>query len=70
MTQPIKLGRLRINQLVADGDGESKMRFNGLKDYIETDNLNMLPLNSDTVSEFIVQYTADIEEEKESEEDE
>lgn len=70
MKQPIKLGRFRIKQLVTDGDGESKMKFNGLKDYIETDNLNMLPLNSDTVSEFIVQYTADIEEEKESEEDE
>lgn len=63
----ITLGRFRVKQTVIDGDGESKIKLNGLKDYIETDNLNLLPLNSDTVSEFVVLYTADVELENESE---
>ena len=63
----IKLGRFRIKQTVIDGDGESKIKLNGLKDYIETDNLNLLPLNSDSVSEFVVLYTADVELESEEE---
>lgn len=57
----VKLGRFRIKQIVIDGDGESKLKFNGLKDYIEVDNLNMLPLNTDSVSEFIVMYRADVD---------
>lgn len=64
----IRLGRFRIKQTVIDGDGESKIKLNGLKDYIETDNLNLLPLNSDSVSEFVVLYTADVELESEDEE--
>lgn len=65
MKKPIPLGMFRIKQTVIDGDGESKIKLNGLKDYIETDNLNLLPLNSDSVSEFIVLYTADVELESE-----
>lgn len=64
----IALGRFRVKQTVIDGDGESKIKLNGLKDYIETDNLNLLPLNSDSVSEFVVLYTADVELESEDEE--
>lgn len=64
----ITLGRFRVKQTIIDGDGESKIKLNGLKDYIETDNLNLLPLNSDSVSEFVVLYTADIELESEDEE--
>lgn len=60
----INLGRFRIKQLTTDGDGESKIKFNGLKDYIEVDNLNLLPLNSDSVSEFVVLYSADIDTEE------
>lgn len=63
----ITLGRFRIKQTVIDGDGESKIKLNGIKDYIEVDNLNMLPLNSDSVSEFIVLYTSEIELESEEE---
>lgn len=63
----IKLGRFRIKQTTIDGDGESKIKLNGLKDYIETDNLNLLPLNSDSVSEFVVLYSSDIELESEEE---
>ena len=45
--KPMKLGMFRIKQLIIDGDGESTLKFNGLNDYIEMDNLNLLPLNND-----------------------
>lgn len=57
----IKLGTFRIKQIVIDGDGESKIKFNGLNDYVEMDNLNLLPLQSDDVKEFNVLYEADVE---------
>lgn len=56
----LSLGIFRIKQIIIDGDGESKLRFNGLSDYIEMDNLNMLPLNSDEVKEFVVMLTAEV----------
>lgn len=58
---PMKLGLFRIKQIVVDGDGESTIKFNGLNDYIEMDNLNLLPLNSDENKEFVVLMEADIE---------
>lgn len=57
----LPLGIFRIKQIIIDGDGESKLRFNGLSDYIEMDNLNMLPLNSDEVKDFMVMLTAEVE---------
>ena len=60
---PMKLGTFRIKQIVIDGDGESVLKFNGLNDYIEMDNLNLLPLNSDENKEFVVMMAAEIEEE-------
>lgn len=65
MKKVIALGRFRVKQTVIDGDGESKIKLNGLKDYIETDNLNLLPSSSDSVSEFVVLYKADVELENE-----
>ena len=62
---PMKLGMFRVKQIVVDGDGESTIKFNGLNDYIEMDNLNLLPLNSDENKEFVVLMEADIEEEEE-----
>lgn len=67
--KPMKLGVFRINQIVIDGDGESVLKFNGLNDYIEMDNLNMLPLNDSDNKEFVVLMEAEIEEEEEGEED-
>lgn len=61
--KPMKLGMFRIKQVVIDGDGESTLKFNGLNDYIEMDNLNLLPLNSDENKEFVVLLEAEIEEE-------
>lgn len=67
---PMKLGFFRVKQIVIDGDGESTIKFNGLNDYIEMDNLNLLPLNSDENKEFVVLMETEIEEEEmEDEED-
>lgn len=59
--KPMKLGFFRVKQIVIDGDGESTIKFNGLNDYIEMDNLNLLPLNTDENKEFVVLMGADIE---------
>ena len=67
---PMKLGMFRIKQIIIDGDGESIIKLNGLNDYIEMDNLNLLPLNSDDNKEFVVLMEAEIEEEDEGEDGE
>jgi len=59
--KPMKLGFFRVKQIVIDGDGESTIKFNGLNDYIEMDNLNLLPLNTDENKEFVVLMKADID---------
>lgn len=59
--KPMKLGSFRIKQIVIDGDGESKIKFNSLNDYVEMDNLNMLPNNGADVKEFTVLLEAEIE---------
>jgi hypothetical protein len=61
--KPMRIGIFRIKQIVIDGDGESKIKFNGLNDFIEMDNLNKLPLNSDEMKEFTVLMEAEVEEE-------
>lgn len=66
---PMKLGVFRIKQIVIDGDGESILKFNGLNDYIEMDNLNLLPLNSDENKEFVVKMSAEIETDEMEEEE-
>jgi len=68
--KPMKLGMFRIKQIAIDGDGESVLKFNGLSDYIEMDNLNLLPLNSDDNKEFVVMLEAEIEDENGEDEEE
>lgn len=68
-SKPMKLGMFRIKQIVVDGDGESVLKFNGLNDYIEMDNLNLLPLNNDENKEFVIMAEAEIEMEDEEGED-
>lgn len=68
-SSPMKLGNFRIKQIVIDGDGESTIKFNGLNDYIEMDNLNLLPMNDSDNKEFVVMMEAEIETESEEEED-
>lgn len=67
--KPMKLGMFRLKQIIVSGDGESQIKFNGVNDYIEMDNLNLLPLNSDENKEFVVLMESEIEEEEEDEED-
>lgn len=67
--KPMKLGVFRINKIVVDGDGESVLKFNGLSDYIEMDNLNLLPLSTEENKEFAVMMEAEVEIEGEVEED-
>ena len=70
-SKAMKLGTFRIKQIVIDGDGESVLKFNGLNDYIEMDNLNLLPLNNDENKEFQILAEAEIEmEDEEDGEDE
>lgn len=66
----MKLGIFRVKSITIDGDGESTLKFNGLNDYIEMDNLNVLPLNSDDNKEFVVLFETDVELENDSDEDE
>lgn len=61
--QVLNLGNFRVKRTTIDDDGESKVEFNGITDYIEMDNLNKLPLNSDDLKEFTIMVTADIESE-------
>lgn len=65
--KPMKLGSFRLKQITVDGDGESSIKFNGIVDYIEVDNLNLLPLNNSESKEFTVLFESDIEEEEEGE---
>lgn len=64
-SQVVKLGTFRIKQTTIDGDGESKLQFNGLTDFVEVDNINLLPLNSDDIKEFTILMEAEIEAESE-----
>lgn len=66
----MKLGIFRVKQINVDGDGESILKFNGLNDYIEMDNLNILPLNNDENKEFTILMQSDVEYEDERDEEE
>lgn len=61
----IKLGIFRLKSTTIDGDGESKIQFNGLADYVEMDNLNILPLASNDIKEFSILMEAELEVESE-----
>ena len=52
------LGMFRLKKTTIMDDGESKLQFEGLSDFVEVDNLNNLPLKSDDVSQFVVFYSA------------
>ena len=71
------LGMFRLKKSTIMDDGESKLQFEGLSDFVEVDNLNNLPLKSDDVPQFVVFYSAlldsdsdDAEEDKEENVDE
>lgn len=61
--KPMRLGMFRVKSTTIDGDGESILKFNGLNDYIEMDNLNLLPTKGSGDEMFVVMMEADVEEE-------
>ena len=61
--KPMRLGMFRVKSTTIDGDGESTLKFNGLNDYIEMDNLNLLPTKGSGDEMFVVVMEADVEEE-------
>lgn len=60
--KPMKLGSFRIKSIQVEDDGDSVIKFNGLNDYIEMDNLNTLPTGTNS-EEFVVMMEAEIEQE-------
>ena len=64
----MKLGMFRIKEMKVEGDGESIIKFNSLNEYTEMDNLNYLPIKGSENEEFAVMMSAEIEIEKEGEE--
>lgn len=67
--KPMSLGYFRIQEIKVDGDGESTIKFNGISDNIEMDNLNNLPLNDSDAKQFTILAVAEIELEDGEEED-
>lgn len=67
--QPMKLGMLRLKSINIDGDGESTVKLNGLNDFIEMDNLNLLPIKGEDIELFTVRYEVIIEEDEDGGED-
>lgn len=61
--KPMRLGMFRVKSTTIDSDGESTLKFNGLNDYIEMDNLNLLPTKGSGDEMFVVMMEADVEEE-------
>ena len=68
--KPMRLGMFRVKSTTIDGDGESTLKFNGLNDYIEMDNLNLLPTKGSGNEMFVVMMEAQIEEEDDEDGDE
>lgn len=67
--KPFKLGSFRVKTIVIDGDGESKLKFNGLCDFIEMDALNRLPLKTEENPRFKLFMKSEIEVEEAQEDD-
>lgn len=65
----VMLGSFRVSKIEVFDDGESRVRFAGISDYVEMDNLNSLPLKGEDVPEFRVLVEAEIDD-SENEEDE
>lgn len=69
-SKPFPLGMFRIRDIKVDGDGESVIKFNGLNDYIEMDNLNILPTKGEEDNQFVVLMECEVEEEEPEDGDE
>lgn len=60
--KPMRIGMFRIKGIDIGGDGASKLKFEGLSDYVEMDNLNVLPTTKDNDTPlFTIMLEADVE---------
>lgn len=66
-SKAMMLGTFRVKQILFDHDGESILKFDSIKDSVETDNLNSLPLTDDEVPEFRILAEAVLEDESDGE---
>lgn len=55
-----ELGYFRVKQTIIDNDGESKLKFNGLAEQIEMDNLYKLPVNNSDVRMYNILLEAEV----------
>lgn len=62
--KPKKLGDFRFKQVVILDDGQAKLKFTGLSDYVNVTNLNSLPLSTDDTKLFKLHLSAEIENEE------
>lgn len=60
--KPLSLGQFMISSVMIDSDGESKIKFKGNADYVESANLNELPFQQDDDPYFQLMLKAEIEE--------
>lgn len=66
----MKLGMFRVKDVNVSGDGSSTIKFNGISDYVEMDNLNTLPLKDSDTPLFNILMEAEIEEEDNNDDEE
>ena len=67
--KPMKLGSFKIKDIKIDGDGESVLKFAGISDYVEMDNLNLLPLANEEAKRFQILMECETEAMDEGEEE-
>lgn len=63
------LGMFRVKNINIEDDGESKLKFAGLSQSVEVDNLNRLPLNDSDTKQFQILVEAEVEIEREDDEE-
>lgn len=62
--KPFSLGIFRLENTSINHDGCSKIKLKGITEYVETDNINMLPNAKDEDKLFQVLLVSEIEEEE------
>lgn len=65
----MNLGSFKIKDIKIDGDGESQLKFAGVSDYVEMDNLNLLPLANEEAKRFQILMECETEAMDEGEEE-
>lgn len=69
--KPFVIGTFRIKDIVVDGDGESKIKFTSILDYVNASRITDLIMIDEDIKEFVLMSECNIEEEEgESEENE